>query len=387
MTFYLFCNILNVHFVFCNKYNFRSVYTVSNASKEELLPGDMIRYRHPIFTSSIRAATIRDIDPKRKDNPLRLDNMDCLNMYHCVARYKILQPDGTLQEIPEDEQKWRWIKEFKLKKSKEAPYRMSTEGRRVGSLWRGLTDEYMAFAEREGMPQDMMCMPATAPTTATVGDSEEYDSDSGSGDASTELAEPTDQINFHKMVMEKTNDRNAMESRARAGQRKQAEEVNKDRGGGQEVLGKWTVCNIKMPKDRNAFTPNNLPALICGTVYYKNSKKIRYQCCTEHGIIKGTFGREQLDPLPHMDAKGIKVNYAALDKTNRITLTKAGEMYTPVSGRLSYCRCQKNDCSKSKSCNCRKMGKFCTNVCHGGSGKNLLCKNCPPGPLAAPPLP
>ena len=70
------------------------------------------------------------------------------------------------------------------------------------------------------------------------------------------------------------------------------------------------------PKDRNAFTPNNLPALICGTVYYKNSKKIRYQCCTEHGIIKGTFGREQLDPLPHMDAKGIKVNYAALDKTN-----------------------------------------------------------------------
>ena len=245
----------------------------------------------------------------------------------------------------------------------------------------------MAFAEREGMPQGMMCMPATAPTTTTVGDSEEYDSDSGSGDASTELAEPTDQINFHKMMMEKTNDRNAMESRARAGQRKQAEEVNKDRGGGQEVLGKWTVCNIKMPKDRNAFTPNNLPALICGTVYYKNSKKIRYQCCTEHGIIKGTFGREQLDPLPHMDAKGIKVNYAALDKTNRITLTKAGEMYTPVSGRLSYCRCQKNDCSKSRSCNCRKMGKFCTNVCHGGSGKNLLCKNCPPGPLAAPPLP
>ena len=144
-----------------------------------------------------------------------------------------------------------------------------------------------------------------------------------------------------------------------------------------------------MPKDRNAFTPNNLPALICGTVYYKTSNKIRYQCCTdEHGIIKGTFGREQLDPLPHMDAKGIKVNYAALmDKMNHITLTKAGEMYTPVSGRLSYCRCQKNDCSKSKSCNCRKMGKFCTNVCHGGSGKNPLCKNCPPGPLAAPPLP
>ena len=163
--------------------------------------------------------------------------------------------------------------------------------------------------------------------------------------------------------------------------------MNRDRGGGLEVLGKWTVCTIKMPKDLNAFTPNNLPALICGTVYYKASNKIRYQCCTEHGIIKGTFGREQLDPLPHMDAKVIGVNYAALDKKNRITLTKAGEMYTPVSGRLSFCRCQKSDCSKSKSCNCRKMGKFCTNVCHGGSGKNPWCKNCPPNTAAAPQVP
>jgi hypothetical protein len=54
-------------------------------------------------------------------------------------------------EIPEPQQHWRWIKEFKLKKSKEAPYQMSTEGARVGSLWRGLTDEYMAFAEEQGI--------------------------------------------------------------------------------------------------------------------------------------------------------------------------------------------------------------------------------------------
>jgi hypothetical protein len=129
-------------------------------------------------------------------------------------------------------------------------------------------------------------------------------------------------------------------------------------------------------KGLECVTPNNLPALICGTVYYKTSKKIRYQCCTEHGIIKGTFGREQLDPLPHMDAKVIRVDYAPLDKKNHIALTKAGEMYTPVSGRSSFCRCQKNDCRKSKSCNC---SKFCTNFCHSGSGKYPLCKNCPPG--------
>ena len=89
-----------MHYVFCNKYNFRSVYTVSNASEEELLPGDMICYWHHIFVTGDprgwTTATIRDIDPKCKDNPLRLDNMDCLNMYFSVARYKILQPDGTL---------------------------------------------------------------------------------------------------------------------------------------------------------------------------------------------------------------------------------------------------------------------------------------------------
>ncbi len=135
-----------------------------------------------------------------------------------------------------------------------------------------------------------------------------------------------------------------------------------------------------MPKDWNAFTPNNLPALICGTVYCKTSKKIRYKCCTEHGIIQGKLGREQLDPLPHMDAKEIGVNYAALDKKNCITLTKAGEMYTPVSGRLGYCRCHKNVCSKLKLCNCQKMGKFCTNVCHRGTWKNPLCKNAHPDP-------
>ena len=148
--------------------------------------------------------------------------------------------------------------------------------------------------------------------------------------------------------------------------------------------GKMDSLHHQNAKGPECVYPNNLPALICGTVYYKASNKIRYQCCTEHGIIKGTFGREQLDPLPHMDAKVIGVNYAALDKKNCIALTKAGEMYTPVSGRLSFCRCQKSDCSKSKSCNCRKMGKFCTNVCHGGSGKNPWCKNCPPNTAAAP---
>ncbi len=88
-------------------------------------------------------------------------------------------------------------------------------------------------------------------------------------------------------------------------------------------------------------TPNQLPALICNTIRYKNKGSKWYQCCTEHGIIQGTLGREQLHPLPHMEAAGIGVNYDALDKTKFITLAEAGQLYTPLSGKLSNCRCRK----------------------------------------------
>jgi hypothetical protein len=81
--------------------------------------------------------------------------------------------------------------------------------------------------------------------------------------------------------------------------------VKKKRRGGQEALGTWTVCTLKMPKDRNALTPNHLPALICGTIYCKSTNKIRYSACTEKTIIQGTLGREQLEPLPHKEAKGV----------------------------------------------------------------------------------
>jgi hypothetical protein len=72
----------------------------------------------------------------------------------------------------------RWIKELKLKKSKKAPYRMSTEGARVGSQRIGLSGNYMAFAEEQGIPQDLMCRVATVPNNIAVSNTEEYDSDS-----------------------------------------------------------------------------------------------------------------------------------------------------------------------------------------------------------------
>jgi hypothetical protein len=88
-----------------------------------------------------RIATIRDIDHNH-DPPLRLDNMEYLDMYHLVQRYKIQQPDGKILDN-EKTGKVDWIRDFKLKKSKPAAYRMSTEGARLGALWSGLPDMHL----------------------------------------------------------------------------------------------------------------------------------------------------------------------------------------------------------------------------------------------------
>jgi len=106
--------------------------------------------------------------------------------------------------------------------------------------------------------------------------------------------------------------------------------------------------------------------------------------CTENGIIKGMFGREQLIPCPDHDAKSIGINYKALDKSKVITMTEAGEMYSRLGGKLSFCRCR-SDCSKSIVCKCWKLKKICGQFCHGGSGKNSLCRNCAPQMRVQPP--
>jgi len=94
--------------------------------------------------------------------------------------------------------------------------------------------------------------------------------------------------------------------------------------------------------------------------------------------LKGTYGREQLTPWPEQTAEGLGINYARLDKNKGITMTKAGEMYSKLGVKLSFCRCKKMDCSTSKTCKCKKLGKFCGQFCHGGSGINALFRNCPP---------
>jgi hypothetical protein len=53
---------------------------------------------------------------------------------------------------------------------------MSTEGARVDSLWRGLSDKYMAMAEEQGMPQDLMCRATMVQQDVSVGSNDSCDS-------------------------------------------------------------------------------------------------------------------------------------------------------------------------------------------------------------------
>jgi hypothetical protein len=188
----------------------------------------------------------------------------------------------------------------------------------------------------------------------------------------------TDDLNYHKMVMEGNSNRESLEAVAREGQKKQADAVNRCRTGQQgEVIPKWTICTIQLDGDKNDFTPKHLPVMVCGHYHFTLSNTIRYKICTNKGIIEKTFGREQLVPHPQLSGASMGIVYSKLDMKSTITLTEAGEMYSKLGGKLSYCRC-KTDCSKSKQCKCKKLGKFCGQHCHGGSGKNVLCKNCPP---------
>jgi hypothetical protein len=69
---------------------------------------------------------------------------------------------------------------------------------------------------------------------------------------------------------------------------------------------------------------------------------------------------------------GINVKQHEDKKT--ITALDAHALYLNIGGKRSYCRC-KGDCSKSRSCKCKKNNKLCTKYCHNKQ-ENLLCQLC-----------
>ena len=110
------------------------------------------------------------------------------------------------------------------------------------------------------------------------------------------MSEITEEMNFHKMVLDKSKTRKHMESRGRDGQKKQAEDVNKGRGGDEGPIPRWTVCTITMPKDRDKMTPNHLPALICNTFKYKTQGQFGTSVAQSMVLFRGHWVGSNLIP-------------------------------------------------------------------------------------------
>jgi hypothetical protein len=181
--------------------------------------------------------------------------------------------------------------------------------------------------------------------------------------------------NYYKVFDQKSKVRKHMEETASNGQKKQAVAVNKNRlwlGG--ETLPKGTVCLLRISEGKNNIGVKDLPVVIIGVHYYRQSGNIRYKVASKDGFISGTFSRGELRPQEHVTAKLMGINVSQLEGGPKTALTplQAHSMYLPIGGKNTKCRC-KMDCSKSPSCSCRKAGKFCTKHCHKG---NIVCQWC-----------
>jgi hypothetical protein len=367
-----------------------------------------------------RTSTILEVDLER-DLPLIMDNGELLPRDQCVQRLKFIHK-GQMKAI--EYPPFQRIDSYELKYSITKDFlarRQTGRSKALATTMNNMKRKSFEGAKKHGMPQDLFHGVKDKDVDAGSGSdgddsSEKSESDSDDNTAGSDINDDdtintvtlqqctdtknttnattggqkdgedtgsltTKDINYHAIVTHGNNQRGALEDVARNGQRKQAEDVNKARTKkGGEVLPKWMICTIRMPSERNDFTPKNLPVMICG--FYKKKNYIRYKVCTENGILQGTYGREQLTPYPEYTPQSMRIDDKKLDKNNLITLTQAGEMYSKLGGRLSYCRC-KTDCSVSKRCKCRLMNKFCTQHCHGGNGGNRSCRNCPPPQMVA----
>lgn len=302
---------------------------------------------------------------------LRLDNMDVLPKRHDIKVVKKYN-NGILQDNPNPT--WREIREFMLHKghlpgSKGRKSLLAQELEKRQSIF---NMEYEQMAEEEGFPVDLVRKPTVRRAQCSVS---EYETSSSSSSESGNSKETTCTTLLMRQYKKKADDRKSFESRAAAGQEQQARDVNKNWSfSGGENLPKNTICLLTLGPDKNNVGIKNLPVMITQVIYYKQSDSMRYKLCCKDGVLQGTYGRGELEPHPYLTAEVMGIKYSQLDKKVTLTPYQAHDRYLKIGGRNRSCRCR-TDCSKSKSCKCRKLGKLCTKHCHKGI-ENLLCKLC-----------
>ncbi len=98
-----------------------------------------------------------------------------------------------------------------------------------------------------------------------------------------------------KRFLEGAQSREHQERIGNAAQKKQADEVNRNRTLGDGTVLPWRpIVVLKMPKDRKDFTFPNSPCMVIGINHYKKSNAIYYRLCLPDAVLQGTFGANQI---------------------------------------------------------------------------------------------
>ena len=318
------------------------------------------------------------------ENPVKLDDHGFVRYHGSQIRKLKNLVNGRLEDNA-TAHVWREIAEFHLQPGELQDYctRKSIEAQRLSGIQGRLSNGVSEWAKKWALPNDLMHRYGKKKDDATSEEesddkdatSEEESDDNKKGNEEDSNTTMSSRRNYYKVFDQKSKVRKHMEETASNGQKKQAVAVNKNRlwlGG--ETLPKGTVCLLRISEGKNNIGVKDLPVVIIGVHYYRQSGNIRYKVASKDGFISGTFSRGELRPQEHVTAKLMGINVSQLEGGPKTALTplQAHSMYLPIGGKNTKCRC-KMDCSKSPSCSCRKAGKFCTKHCHKG---NIVCQWC-----------
>ncbi len=74
----------------------------------------------------------------------------------------------------------------------------------------------------------------------------------------------------------------------------------------------------------------DLPVQIVKLICYKQSESLRYQLCCKEGVLKGTYGRNELNPQPHLSPQLMGINNQKKKQKDTITPSEAHEKYLDI---------------------------------------------------------
>jgi hypothetical protein len=80
----------------------------------------------------------------------------------------------------------------------------------------------------------------------------------------------------------------------------------------------------------------DLPVLVWKQVQYKKKGNLWYYLCSKVGILKGTYGREELEPQPQLNAALMGIDIKEHEGKEVVTALQAQEMYLKIGGHRSF---------------------------------------------------